>query len=46
MSILLDPAQPNEVTEELILLVELGDATELTLGEGGTGIEDKRYQYN
>ena len=26
--------------------VSLGDATVLTLGEGGTGSEDKRYEYN
>ncbi|MGH3908250.1 MAG: albusnodin family lasso peptide [Pseudonocardiaceae bacterium] len=26
--------------------VELGDAVELTLGEGSGNSEDKRYQYN
>jgi hypothetical protein len=28
------------------LRVELGDAVELTLGEGAGTSEDKRYQYN
>lgn len=27
-------------------LVALGSAATLTLGEGGTGSEDKRYAYN
>ncbi len=28
------------------LLVEVGDAAELTAGQGSGGSEDKRYQYN
>ncbi|MGH3620629.1 MAG: lasso peptide biosynthesis B2 protein [Sciscionella sp.] len=28
------------------LLVSLGNAAEMTLGEGGTGSESKRYEYN
>lgn len=34
------------VNDEPIGLVKLGDAVELTLGEGGGGWEDKRFEYN
>lgn len=46
MGILLNQSEPDEVASEPVLLVELGDATELTLGSGGGGGEDKRYEYN
>jgi hypothetical protein len=28
------------------LVVELGDAAEVTRGQGGSGSDDKRYTYN
>jgi hypothetical protein len=39
-------SQSGDVTSEPVVLVALGDAAELTLGEGGSGSEDKRYEYN
>ncbi|MGQ0778990.1 MAG: albusnodin family lasso peptide [Pseudonocardiales bacterium] len=36
----------SEVAESPSLLVSLGNAVDLTLGEGGTGNESKRYEYN
>lgn len=39
-------SQSSDVTSEPVVLVALGDAAELTLGEGGSGSEDKRYEYN
>lgn len=39
-------SQPAEVAESPSLLVSLGNAADLTLGEGGTGTESKRYEYN
>jgi hypothetical protein len=39
-------SQPTEVDESPPLLVSLGNAAELTLGEGGIGSESKRYEYN
>jgi hypothetical protein len=33
-------------SESPSLLVSLGNAVDLTLGEGGTGSESKRYEYN
>lgn len=41
----LTESQPTEVAESSVL-VRLGDAADLTLGEGGTGSESKRYEYN
>jgi hypothetical protein len=41
-----DESQGREAAEPAPLLVSLGDAVELTLGEGGTGSESKRYEYN
>lgn len=46
MNSALDQSQPSEVTDEPIVFVALGDAAELTLGSGGGGGEDKRYEYN
>jgi hypothetical protein len=42
----LDQSQPAEVAGEPVMLVELGDAAVLTLGEDGTGSEDKRREYS
>jgi hypothetical protein len=28
------------------LVVDLGNATDVTCGQGGTGSDDKRYTYN
>ena len=39
-------AQPVENTEVSGFLVSLGDVAELTLGDGGSGREDKRREYN
>lgn len=39
-------SQPGEVADTPSLLLGLGDAAELTLGEGGNGSESKRYEYN
>lgn len=38
--------EPNESAASSILVIDLGDAADLTLGEGGTGTESKRYEYN
>ncbi|MFE9244415.1 albusnodin family lasso peptide [Nocardiopsis sp. NPDC006938] len=40
--------QPDEgrEAESLVLLVSLGEASELTLGQGRGGSEDKRRAYN
>lgn len=46
MSSVLDQSQPSDVTSEPVVLVTLGDAADLTLGSGGGGGEDKRYEYN
>jgi hypothetical protein len=42
----LTESQPTEVADPSSVLVRLGDAADLTLGEGGTGSESKRYEYN
>jgi hypothetical protein len=41
LAMVFDQAQPGDVTREPIVLVELGDAADLTLGEGGQGSKDK-----
>ena len=46
MDIQFDQPQQNDSAGEPVGLVSLGDAAELTLGQGGRGGEDKRRQYN
>ena len=41
-----DDVQHSEVDGSLSLLVNLGNAVDLTLGEGGTGSESMRYECN
>ncbi len=41
-----DQSQPGETASELVGLVALGDVAELTLGNSGSGSEDKRREYN
>jgi hypothetical protein len=38
--------QQTASADEPVLLVTIGYAAELTLGEGGSGSESKRYEYN
>ncbi len=38
--------EPVEATDSPPLLLSLGNAAELTTGEGGSGSESKRYEYN
>jgi hypothetical protein len=38
--------QTAGASEPSVLLVAIGNVAELTLGEGGTGSESKRYEYN
>ena len=38
--------EQDYVTESHVQLVDLGEVEVLTLGEGGSGSEDKRHQYN
>lgn len=46
MEILPVEPQPSDIVELPELLVNLGNAAVLTLGEGGTGSENKRFEYN
>jgi hypothetical protein len=39
-------SQDLDVSESPELLVSLGNVVDLTLGEGGTGSESKRFEYN
>ena len=45
MDISIDESHRTE-SESPALLVSVGNAADLTLGEGGTGSESKRYEYN
>ena len=46
MSILFDEAQDDEHNGKPGALVLLGDAVTLTLGDSGSGSEDKRREYS
>ena len=46
MDSVLDQSQPVETAGEPVMVVALGDAAALTLGEDGTGSEDKRREYS
>lgn len=46
MQISIQAEEPRQVAGDPELVVELGDVVTLTLGDGGTGREDKRRQYN
>jgi hypothetical protein len=46
MDALSDQHEQCAGVESSELVIDMGDATSLTLGEGGQGSESKRYEYN
>ncbi len=46
MDISSDQHEPSTRVESPELVVDMADVASLTLGEGGQGSENKRYEYN